>query len=121
MPRAISMHIPIIIASDKPCEGNKKLEGLIYVTIGITNYTSGYSSFGTLEDIMAALFALRKVLRSPLAMYGRTMAGRLLRVSKHTPIRRRMLKWSKSIIIADSAMNFSISFFSETTKGNVCL
>lgn len=79
--------------------------------------TFGYLSLSASEVIISALLALRKLLRSPFAIYGRTIAGKLSSMLKHTPTKRRMLGWSKLTIIPDSAMNLSISSFSVKAKG----
>ena len=60
-------------------------------------------------ELLFDLLDLRKLRRSPFAIYGRTISGSLSSVSKHTPTSRRTLGWLKSSIIADSAMKSSIS------------
>ena len=67
---------------------------------------------------MSAFLDLKKLRRSPFAIYGRTIAGRLSSMLKHTPTRRKMLGWSKFTIIPDSAINLSISSVS-VNAGNV--
>lgn len=63
-------------------------------------FTCGKTAKLTQTD--GSRFDMRNDLRSPLAMYGSTMSGRLSSVSKHTPNNLRTLGWSNPSIRMDS-------------------